>query len=50
MEILCDAELTVIGLGDLPAEPIIVDLRGDQSDVLSAYAVVAPTASLSGSE
>ncbi|PWK40470.1 hypothetical protein BC793_11978 [Actinoplanes xinjiangensis] len=45
-EIPCDATVTVNGLGGLPAEPIIVDLRGNQSDVLSAYAIVAPTASL----
>jgi hypothetical protein len=45
-EIPCDATVTVNGLGGLPAAPIIVDLRGNQSDVLSAYAIVAPTASL----
>ncbi|MBO3741832.1 hypothetical protein [Actinoplanes flavus] len=46
-EIPCDGTLTVNGIGDhLPAEPIGVYLLGDQSDVPSAYAVVAPTPSL----
>ncbi|WP_229074499.1 hypothetical protein [Actinoplanes sp. DH11] len=45
-EIPCDGTMTVNGLGTLPAEQIIVYLQGDQSDVTSAYAIVAPTSSL----
>ncbi|WP_412743703.1 hypothetical protein [Krasilnikovia sp. MM14-A1004] len=44
-EIRCDSTPTVNGIGDLPAEPIVLDLRGDQSDVPSAYAVIEPTPS-----
>jgi hypothetical protein len=49
-DIPCDGKVTVNGVGDLPAEPIIADLRGNQSDVLSAYAIVAPADSLPASE
>lgn len=45
-EVACDGTVTVNGLGHLPAEPIVVHLRGDESDVLSGYAIVAPTPSL----
>ncbi len=45
-EIACDATVTVNGLGNLPAEPIVVGLRGDPSDVPSAYALIAPMRSL----
>ncbi|MEU7905329.1 hypothetical protein [Actinoplanes sp. NPDC049118] len=45
-EIPCDGTVTVNGLGNLPAEQSVVYLQGDQSDVLSAYAIIAPTSSL----
>lgn len=45
-EIPCDGNVTVNGLGRLPAETIVVYLRGDQSDLPSAYALIAPTPSL----
>ncbi|GIF06841.1 hypothetical protein [Actinoplanes siamensis] len=38
----CDGQPIVDGIGALPAGVIAVYLHGDQSDVLSAYAVVAP--------
>jgi hypothetical protein len=46
VEIPCDGTVTVNGLGTLPAEQIVVYLRGDQSDVPSGYAIIAPTSSL----
>jgi hypothetical protein len=45
-EIPCDGTVTVNDLGTLPAEQIVVYLQGDQSDIPSAYAVIAPTSSL----
>ena len=45
-EIPCDGTVTLNGLGTLPAEQIIVYLQGDQSDVPSAYAIIAPMSSL----
>ena len=43
VEVPCDGTPTVIGIGDHPpAEPVGIYLPGDQSDVVSAYAVVAP--------
>ncbi|MBG0568186.1 hypothetical protein [Actinoplanes aureus] len=45
-EIPCDGTVTVNDLGTLPAEQIVVYLQGDQSDILSAYAIIAPTSSL----
>ncbi len=49
-EISCDSTVTVNGLGNLPAEPIVIDLRGDQSHVPSAYAIIAPMPSLPAGE
>ena len=43
VDIPCDGAATVNGLGTLPAEPVMVGLRGAVSGVSSAYAVVAPT-------
>jgi hypothetical protein len=45
-EIPCDGTVTANGLGTLPAEQIVVYLQGDQSDVPSAYAIIAPMSSL----
>lgn len=42
----CDGTPALDDVGELPAEPIVVDLRGDQPDVVSGYAVIAPVASL----
>lgn len=46
VEIPCDGTVTVNDLGTLPAEQIVAYLQGDQSDVPSAYAIIAPTSSL----
>ncbi|MBB2946398.1 hypothetical protein FB565_006166 [Actinoplanes lutulentus] len=45
-EIPCDGTVTVNVVGTLPGEQIVVYLQGDQSDVPSAYAIIAPTSSL----
>jgi hypothetical protein len=50
IEIACDGTVAVNGLGTLPAESIVVYLQGDQSDVLSGYAVIAPAPSLPDGE
>ncbi|WIM98381.1 hypothetical protein ACTOB_001980 [Actinoplanes oblitus] len=42
----CDGTVTVNGLGTLPTEQTVVYLQGDQSDILTAYAIIAPTSSL----
>ncbi|KUL34263.1 hypothetical protein ADL15_16655 [Actinoplanes awajinensis subsp. mycoplanecinus] len=42
----CDGGVTVNDIGPLPAETIAVYLRGDRSDILAAYAVIAPVSSL----
>jgi len=40
----CDGTVTVNGIGDrLPAEPVGIYLLGDRSEVVSAYAIVAPS-------
>jgi hypothetical protein len=49
-DVTCDGTVIVIDLGKLPAEAIVVYLQGDQSDMTTGYAVVAPTSSLSGAE
>ncbi|MCW2139943.1 hypothetical protein BXY51_004507 [Actinoplanes cyaneus] len=46
VEIACDATPTANWIGTLPAELFAVYLRGDPSDVSSAYALVAPAESL----
>ncbi|MEV6597267.1 hypothetical protein AB0M36_10435 [Actinoplanes sp. NPDC051346] len=38
----CDGTVTANGIGTLPAEPIMVDLEGDHTDVTSAYALITP--------
>jgi len=40
--VTCDGQVMVNGVGHLPAEAIVVYLRGVQADVASAYAVIAP--------
>jgi hypothetical protein len=47
-ELLCDRQVTVNSLGTLPAHPIVLTFTGDDIAVTSAYAVIAPAASVTG--
>ena len=40
-DIPCDGQVSVTGVGELPAGPIVISLQGDQTGVTSAYAIVA---------